>query len=76
MRVGDVVVSKNPEGNPLRSGASVYSSAIVASLDPFVLVSPRGDMKWSTTRTPDDVVVTGQKATLEMLEHAARRLRD
>lgn len=51
MRVGSVVVRK--DGNMLRSGAEVYSGAIVVSIEPFVLISEGRDMKWSTLAKED-----------------------
>lgn len=45
--VGDIV---RPTGNQrLRSGASEYTTAVVISIDPFVLCSKEADMRWSST---------------------------
>lgn len=51
MKVGDVVVAADDERFPLRSACEYYSHAIVASVDPFVLVSEHGDMMWSRRET-------------------------
>lgn len=51
VRIGDIVMPIS--GANLRSGASVYNSAVVMTLDPFVLVSEGTDMKWSTLRVED-----------------------
>lgn len=50
--VGDVVMSINP-GFWLRSGCYSYDDAVVASLDPFLLISREGDMSWSATILPE-----------------------
>lgn len=47
MRRWDVVIPRL--GQPLRSGASAYSHAIVLHVEPFVLVSEGSDMRWSAT---------------------------
>ncbi len=46
MNIGDVVITNRGE-YPLMSGCSYYTHAICVSLDPFILVSELGDMKWS-----------------------------
>ena len=60
MKIGDVAISRiDQEGrmvNPLRSGCSYYTHAIVASVDPFILISEEGDMKWSATVAPSDFI--------------------
>jgi hypothetical protein len=45
MKIGDVVVSTG-RGHALVSGCSYYTHAICVSVDPFILVSELGDMKW------------------------------
>ena len=45
--VGKVVVPDDPFRWPLHSGASLYDYAICVSEDPFVIVSPEGDMMWT-----------------------------
>ena len=52
LEVGDIVVNINP-GFWLRAGCESYDDAVVASLDPFVLVSRGGDMRWSATILPE-----------------------
>jgi hypothetical protein len=57
----------------LRSGASAYSFAIVVSMEPFVLVSERGDMRWQASVKPEFFHVIGE-ATSHELEIAMTRL--
>lgn len=57
MKVGDVVVPVDFLRDPFRSGAEWYSHAIVVSVDPFVMVSERGDMLWSERSTHTVVVL-------------------
>lgn len=54
---GDMVVPT--DGNWLRSGAQAYDFAIVASLEPFIIVSEQGDMLWST-RLPENFSPIGR----------------
>jgi len=58
MKVRDIVVPIN--GEVLVSGCGRYDLAIVASLDPFVLISEEGDMKWSATVEKKNFVSHGQ----------------
>ena len=37
----------------LRSGGSAYDYAVVTSLDPFIMVSPEGDMLWTQAKAED-----------------------
>jgi len=57
MKVKDVVVPIN--NTVLRSGCSVYDKAVVASVDPFVLISEEGDMLWRATIEMKDFEITG-----------------
>ena len=59
--VGAIVASIT---HGLRSGCSIYDTAIIASVSPFVLVSPGLDMAWYCVK-PDEVTVVGQ-ATPEL----------
>lgn len=43
----------------LRSGASTYPFAVVAKVHPLVLVSTRGDMRWSTNLVHTDFAKVG-----------------
>lgn len=49
-QVGDMV-DYHPElkrqGYYLRCGSGTYPCAVVASVDPFILISMEGDMRWS-----------------------------
>lgn len=55
MEKRDIVIAENP-GNPLRCGGGVYPRAIVLKVDPQVLVSDSGDMRWSCYDGPLKVV--------------------
>lgn len=56
MKIGDVVVPSRITEKVLHCGSGVYTHAIVGSVDPFVLVSSSGDMVWTETWNPQDVV--------------------
>ncbi len=73
MKVGDVVVHRR-ERNGLHCGSGIYTHAIVASMEPFVLVSEEGDMKWTCTIEPDDVVALCQ-AHPKIVEVAIKRFK-
>ncbi len=45
MNIGDVVIPK--EKNYLHCASQIYSHAICISVDPLILVSDSGDMRWS-----------------------------
>lgn len=70
MKVGYIVVPA--PGKHLRSGASIYDHAIVACVDPFVLVSEYSDMCW-ITMLPSDVRARGV-ATPEAINAIQHRL--
>jgi hypothetical protein len=57
MKVGDVVIPARSAGAGFHSGAESYTHAIVASVEPFVLVSQHGDMMWTSTVKSEDVTV-------------------
>lgn len=59
MRIGDVVVPRE-QGRFLHAGGCAYTHAIIGCVDPFVLVSECGDMVWSCTWEPQDVLVLCQ----------------
>lgn len=46
MNIGDVVIPRT-HGTIFRSGCSVYSHAICVSVDPLILISEHGDMRWN-----------------------------
>ncbi len=69
--VGDVVVPIR--GHRLFSGCGAYDYAIVISVDPFVLASAEGDMRWSATAKPEYFKAIG-KADSAILKTAMRRL--
>jgi hypothetical protein len=51
LAIGDIVAPKS--GDQMRSGAEAYSSAVVVSVEPYIMVSRRGDMKWSQQKAED-----------------------
>lgn len=55
MKVGDIVVP-SCQYDYLSCGSGIYTHAIVVSLDPFALVSEKGDMLW-VRRKLESVVV-------------------
>jgi hypothetical protein len=69
--VGQIVEPIPP--TQLRSGGEAYGSAIVISVEPFVLVSKRADMRWSATIKREKFVVVGL-ASPESLERCMTRL--
>ncbi len=72
MKVKDIVVPIN--GHVLRSGSSSYDCAVVASLDPFVLISEEGDMKWSATVEKENFVSQGV-ATRKVWRNVRKRIK-
>jgi hypothetical protein len=52
--VGDFVLPHVNSGHQLRSGCEAYEDAVVVSIDPFVLVSEEGDMRWEGTVKRED----------------------
>ena len=72
LRAGDIVKCKDGCG-VLRSGCCQYKKAIVVSIDPFVLVSWEGDMRWEETVNPKSFVRIA-RAGNGMLERAMTRL--
>ena len=72
MNVGDLVKPNNSD-YPLPSGASYYDFAVVVSVEPFVLVSEKGTMRWEHTIIPDRFHVFGT-ATDELLKVCMSRL--
>ena len=72
-KVGDLVNYKNGAPEYLRSGASVYSCAVVISEKPFVCASVDGDMRWESTLQPLQMEKIGT-ASAHDLKNAMRRL--
>jgi hypothetical protein len=66
MKIGNFVKPKPNSKFQLRSGSSFYSYAIVVSLQPFILVSHSGDMRWESTITVDDFEVDGEASSDEL----------
>ena len=71
MEIGDLVVT-NSEQDPLRSGCSLYSHAVVIQVEPLVIVSKESDMRWGSF-TADRLAVIG-KASDEDLAKCMKRL--
>lgn len=69
MQIGDIVIPIN--GVVLACGSGRYNFAIVANVDPFVLVSGEGDMLWEK-ESPDDFIVLCQ-ASSEIIACAVNR---
>ncbi len=56
IEVGDVVVAANGQTTELLfSGCDRYMCAVCVSVNPFILISERGDMRWSTKNIEDFV---------------------
>lgn len=53
MKIGDIVKPTKVSGYQLASGCGRYDYAVVANLEPFVLVSVFLDMKWEATIKPE-----------------------
>lgn len=60
MKIGDLVAGVN--GYILASGAEHYSNAVCVSVDPLIVISKRGDMRWNRL----------EKKTLNRLEQLAK----
>ena len=74
MKVGNLVKATEESGFVLRSGAEWFDTAIVISLDPFVLVSEDTNMKWEVTVKAEDFVTVGT-ASAEILNECMRRIK-
>ena len=72
MKVRDIVIPKN--GQVLRSGAAQYDCAIVARLDPFVLISEQGDMLWTNTVEKENFISHGE-APKEIWKNVKKRIK-
>jgi len=59
---------------PLRSGAEYYPAAVVAQVDPFILISEEGDMMWTKVNAHDfePCGVAGTQAKLNVNERISR----
>lgn len=74
IEVGDVVVAANGQTTQfLFSGGDRYMCAVCVSVNPFILISREGDMRWST-RKIEDFVSTG-KAPSDVLKICMDRLK-
>lgn len=70
IKVGDIVEAK--PGSALVCGSGRYPSAIVVSVEPFVMVSEGADMRWSCFPI-EDVKFIGN-ASIEVLKKCMTRL--
>lgn len=50
----------------LRSGSEAYGGAICVSVNPFVLVSAQGDMRWEATIRIEDFIPVGKAPEAQM----------
>ena len=73
MEVGDTVIAKGGQ-QLLFCGSGMYGCAVVASLEPFILISEEADMRWSSLEAKDFQVAEGhtthdtiKKAVMERL---------
>ncbi len=73
-QAGDIVASTDPAYS-LHSGSFIYDCAVVACVDPLVLVSTTADMRWSHTVRPEKLRVI-DKASAAELKICQRRLDD
>ena len=69
--VGDLV-APNSTGYSLASGCSYYDQAVVVCINPFVLVSEGGDMRWNTL-DPENYKAVGY-ADAETLKRCIDRM--
>lgn len=77
MNPGDLVNYKpnlQKQGYFLHCGSGTYDFAVVASLNPFMLISESGDMVWRSTVKIDDFDVIG-KATPDILSAVFARIK-
>jgi len=75
IEVGDIVVSaKGPTDPILVTGSDYYDHAVCVSVNPFILISKTGDMRWSN-KNADDFVSRG-KASSVVLKTCMKRLLD
>ena len=70
--IGHVVIAKDISKFMFHSGSGMYSHAIVVSLDPLILVSEQGDMRWSLVN-PDDIAPIG-RADDKTVQRCMKRL--
>ncbi len=74
---GDLVMPRQgTESFPLHCGSGTYPEAVVVCVDPFVLVSCAGDMRWSTRMRPQDFDILGKATVDERARAVARFERD
>jgi len=74
MEVGSLVAHADPSRH-LRCASAVYDRAVVASTQPFVLVSEEGDMRWCATVGAEafrEVGTASPRAAANVLDRIAR----
>jgi len=76
MKIFDIVEYKEGKGF-LVSGSGRYSSAVVASVQPFILYSLDADMRWAATIHKEDFIVVSEATDYtktKMLERFSREV--
>ncbi len=73
LAVYDVVVPLDQDHYVLASGSNAYRYATVVSVDPFVLISSEGDMRWDMQEPQDFVRL--RDATKQEISNAKTRLK-
>jgi len=70
MKIGDIVEPNGIEDYVLACGSGVYPNAVVANIDPLVLISDTGDMRWSASIKEEwfRVIGTADKYIMERVE--------
>lgn len=76
VEVGDVVIidPRVAGGHALRSGAEWYPCAVCIQVEPLVLASPQGDMRWESTLNRTPLLSLGIKVDSNTLAQAMKRL--
>lgn len=72
--ITDVVKVHNDSSFVLHCSTQQYDEAIVLSVEPFVLASMRGDMRWSVSVSRRDFEFV-RKASADEFDRVSRRLR-
>jgi hypothetical protein len=71
MNIGDIVASNKP-GVYLRSGAQVWSTAVVCSVMPFIMVSEDATMRWGSQKIENYSTI--DKTSIDVLMKCLKRL--
>lgn len=73
MKVGDTVIAKGGR-ELLFCGSGMYGCAVVASLDPFILISEEADMRWGTLEAKDFEVAPNHETHPDVKKAVMERL--